>query len=562
MMNDPSQTRAQCIPGSRPALKASVWGHRYIARSAASLITAAGLMAGTTRVAEAQCESQEFWRLQTSATVGSTTPVAAVHRAAGSPTWIVAIGAFHEDVEDLSDAGAVHVFTRTDDGAWAESPAITELSPEAGSQFGIDVAVDSDWMIVGQSDENRTGRGSAHVFHYEAGEWAFHQELIPGDSHDGMLFGSFASIDGEWAVLGAYKANASLGAAYVYHLEGGAWFECQKLTPGDETGEVWFGYGVGISGDHIVVGASWANNRTGAAYTFERAGDGCSWVQDEKRLTVTSELLSYPQVAIQDDIVVVGGPSADNDQGVVYVFRQSGDTWIQEDELRAPDGAPDHLFGGSIAIDAGFVVVGAQRNGPGAGYVFRDAGSGNWVMDAKLTGSDAEQHFAGAAVAGELAVVSGESANGLTGYVFPGISDCNEDQATDLCGLVDGSLDDCDSDGIPDVCEPDCDGDGTPDDCDPDACCCTGRENLTVFCRAKNDGSLFIKGTVGRGSPGCQVTFWLDDDCPKVRTVNELGKCRAKWFDCGGDIEPGAHTVTAVLSCGTELGELGNVNCP
>lgn len=80
---------------------------------------------------------------------------------------------------------------------------------------------------------------------------------------------------------------------------------------------------------------------------------------------------------------------------------------------------------------------------------------------------------------------------------------------------------------------------------------CTGTEYLNAICRTRNDGSFLIKGTLGRGMPGCQVTFYLDGQCPKDRTINDRGKCRARWPHCQGPIEAGPHTVSAALSCGT-----------
>ncbi|MCC7291242.1 MAG: hypothetical protein IT449_04165 [Phycisphaerales bacterium] len=134
-------------------------------------------------------------------------------------------------------------------------------------------------------------------------------------------------------------------------------------------------------------------------------------------------------------------------------------------------------------------------------------------------------------------------------YEFQPIPDCNRNGFRDDLDIRSGRSDDCDNDGI-------------PDECDGPCCCETDREYLVTLCRTLQNGNLMVKATLGRGCPGERVTFYLDGECPKKRTINERGKCRAKWKTCNGDLAGGPHTVTAALSCGTVLGEPGNVECP
>jgi hypothetical protein len=83
---------------------------------------------------------------------------------------------------------------------------------------------------------------------------------------------------------------------------------------------------VAISGDTIVVGASW---------------------EDSSQTTITN------------------GPTASADNsatnaGAVYVFRRTGTTWAQEAYLKAPNAEAQDLFGDSVAISGDTIVVGAS----------------------------------------------------------------------------------------------------------------------------------------------------------------------------------------------------------
>jgi hypothetical protein len=108
-------------------------------------------------------------------------------------------------------------------------------------------------------------------------------------------------------------------------------------------------------------------------------------------------------VAISDDTIVVGAwgeNGAGDTYGAAYVFERNdggADNWGQVRKLTASDPGDDDCFGGSAAIHADTIVVGAYYEdgagfSRGAAYIFaRDAGgAGNWGEVKKLTASDAE----------------------------------------------------------------------------------------------------------------------------------------------------------------------------
>ena len=175
-----------------------------------------------------------------------------------------------------------------------------------------------------------------------------------------------------------------------------------KLTASDGADDDSFGGSVSISGDTLVVGASWdddSGHASGSAYVFERDGDGPgAWAQVAK-LTASdaAELDEFgSSVSIGGDTVVVGAPGDDGssyDFGSAYIFeRDEGGlgNWGEAAKLTASDGAEFAKFGTSVSISGDTLIVGAPGDDSGSAYVFeRDAGgSGNWGEVAKLTASD------------------------------------------------------------------------------------------------------------------------------------------------------------------------------
>ncbi|MCF7734030.1 MAG: FG-GAP repeat protein, partial [Akkermansiaceae bacterium] len=135
------------------------------------------------------------------------------------------------------------------------------------------------------------------------------------------------------------------------------------------------GYGtqVAIDGDTAVVGApgeaTALGTYVGAAYVYRRSGD--SWVQEAK-LTSIAPGASYAfgtSVAIDGNLIAVGAGSsvASISSGSVEFFLRNGTTW-QWASLFKPDPAPTY-FGRLIAMDNGILAVGDSTANLAAGRV-------------------------------------------------------------------------------------------------------------------------------------------------------------------------------------------------
>jgi hypothetical protein len=179
--------------------------------------------------------------------------------------------------------------------------------------------------------------------------------------------------------------------------------EDAKLTASDGAESDFFGVSVSISGDTVVVGANWDDDKgddSGSVYVFERdEGGPNNWGQAAK-LTASDGAQEDEfgnSVSISGNTVAVGAHFDDDNgfnSGSVYVFERDeggAGNWGQVTKLTASDGAEVDVFGVSVSISGDTLIVGARNNNSnGSAYLFeRDAGgSGNWGQVAKLTASD------------------------------------------------------------------------------------------------------------------------------------------------------------------------------
>jgi len=125
-------------------------------------------------------------------------------------------------------------------------------------------------------------------------------------------------------------------------------------------------YSVAIDGDYAVVGAQWHDGYRGAAYVLQRRGD--SWIVQQK--LQPDDLGRYDHfggsVSISGDYIVIGAAWHDTFRGAAYVFKYSGDTWIQQQKLVASDAVPDGQFAQRVSVDKDVITIAAVPGEPRA----------------------------------------------------------------------------------------------------------------------------------------------------------------------------------------------------
>ena len=385
------------------------------------------------------------------------------------------IGAYGDD-DDGEASGSAYIFQWDDaGGVWVEITKLTASDAVHNDNFGYEVAIDGDTVVVGAVWADTAGAvdsGAAYVFDRNLGgpdAWGEVAKLIASDAGFGDAFGISVYIDGDTVVAGSYSADGVVvdsGAAYVFERDAGGpdyWGEVVKLAASDGVTDAHFGVFASIDGDTAVVGADFdpaGGLERGAAYVYYRdhGGPG-AWGEVTKLMADDGAdgARFGISVAIDGDLVAVGAFFDDDgaifDSGSAYVFDRNlggADAWGQVAKLVASDGAEDDRLGIVIAIRDATVVVGAGRHDAaavdaGAAYVFHQdfGGAGAWGEVIKLTASDAgvEDYFGNGDVAlsGDHALIGAYGHDGTAGtnsgaaYVFeiPLFADGFESGTTD-----------------------------------------------------------------------------------------------------------------------------------
>jgi len=349
------------------------------------------------------------------------------------------VGAQLEDTGGTS-AGAAYIFTRSGT-TWTQQQKIQSSDIQADDRFGFSVAISGDTVVVGARTEDTGGAdgGSAYIFTRSGTTWTQQQKIQASDAQASDFFGNSVAIDGDIVIVGANgedTGGAGAGAAYVFTKTGTTWTQQQKIQASDLQAGDQFGWRVAISGDTVIVGATYEDTGgtdAGAAYVFTRSGT--TWTQQQKIQASDAQATDYFgwSVAIDGDTVVAGArneSAAGAYAGSAYIFTRDGTTWTEQQKIQASDPEASDLFGASVSISGDTVVVGADgedtgASNAGAAYIFTRDGT-TWTEQQKIQASDPEandQFGQSVAISGDTVVAGANLEDtGVTGagaaYIF------------------------------------------------------------------------------------------------------------------------------------------------
>lgn len=391
------------------------------------------------------------------------------------------------------NAGAAYVYRFVQD-TWVEAAKLTASDAGAGVQFGCDVAISGNVIVVGAPfddepcapDAPSCLTGSAYVFRYDGDEWVEEAKVFSELNAWWEGVGCKVDIDGDVIALGAPQGCGigsgeqfcTSGVGYLFRYDGMNWLPEARIKPDNPELDARFGIAVAVHGDLVVVGADRASGggaNSGAAYVFSH--DGIGWTQEAilATPTPTGEEGFGLTVATDGARVLVGAPLDDEAApgnpglatGAVHVMAKDAGVWSLQQTLAPADIGPGDGFGVAIDMAGGDLVISApfQPTAPaniaesGAAYLYR-LEDGSWTQAAKFVPAlpmPVERVGVDLAVSHGrvlLAAAGGEAMPFTAPYVVQHLGDCNDNDVVDACEVTTQMVNDVNFDGVPDACQP------------------------------------------------------------------------------------------------------------
>jgi hypothetical protein len=228
------------------------------------------------------------------------------------------------------------------------------------------------------------------------------QEVFPHGQVEGpqsVLFGHAVAMRNGTAFVGMPGAFDRHGRVVIFkQTENGGWQRAGTLDPSDDFS---FGQSLAFRDGYLIVGAS------KAVYVFRLGGGHWNlWQRLARPTELDADANSPGPMHFESGILVIGAPSDRlGPRAYVYDLNAAG-KFVLRSALKASDARDGELFGTSVSVASGVIVIGApgdrglSSNATGAAYVFRRNSSGAWVQRQRLvaTETQARDRF-GAAVA-------------------------------------------------------------------------------------------------------------------------------------------------------------------
>lgn len=184
---------------------------------------------------------------------------------------------------DAVNSGAVYVYV-FDGALWTQQAYLKASNTAAFDNFGFALALSGDTLAVGApytdsaiaeepadvDDPSSNGSGAAYVFLRDGSAWAQQAYLKSDDARAGDLFGYTLALSGDTLLVGApqedgggsgpladpaNKTQQNSGAAYLFARDGDGWSQLIYVKSSNPDRFDWFGQGVALSGDLMVVAA-------------------------------------------------------------------------------------------------------------------------------------------------------------------------------------------------------------------------------------------------------------------------------------------------------------------
>jgi len=205
--------------------------------------------------------------------------------------------------------------------------------------------------------------GRVYVFQRAHGTWSLVQTI--DEPFTGGLQDATLAFDGETIALGSAHADT----AWVYTKNHAGTFVLTATLaeePPPPPYRLNYGFSVAVEGKTLLVGAAGANDLNGGVYVYRNTGSTWQRTQlltpnDPQRGSEFGRLLS-----LDHDLLLVGSPWADLDptgnvptlNGAAYVFAKHGAQWSQEEKISNPtNGSFAHE---ALALDGRRAIISAH----------------------------------------------------------------------------------------------------------------------------------------------------------------------------------------------------------
>ncbi len=240
----------------------------------------------------------------------------------------------------------------------------------AHSQFGWATSMHGEFTAISAPMEpsDSVEVGAVYVYRKIPGDWSFFQKIEPENPVMLHRFGASIKLNDKTLLIGVPGYNAKSGAVIVYEFDGSKWNKTQTIIPKEPIRFQKFGSALEVKDDLALINSVSSNeegNASGIVYIFRNTVDG--WIQLELIVSPCvnkDDLFGASFRIVNETHLIVAAPrgnSSVEEAGLVYSFIKSNEGWTVNQIIAPENGRTHGLFGASIDYSAGRLIVGEME---------------------------------------------------------------------------------------------------------------------------------------------------------------------------------------------------------
>ena len=238
--------------------------------------------------------------------------------------------------------------------SWVQNDRISGY----GGRFGMDASMDGDYAIVGAPYVDGY-KGASFILQKTNNNWSVLKKLAPSDLVANDIVGWSVAIHNDTAAMSTYQKDG--GCIYVFEKnQGGAnnWGQVKKIPKATGVSNS-FGFDIDLHGDYIVA----SDHQGKKAHVFKRDQGGANnWGEFANLTNPDTSTASGRPVKISNDYILVSHAAYNSNTGRVLVYKKNNDgTWGNSNSpnffLELSNGTTTSQFGKSFAISENFIIL-------------------------------------------------------------------------------------------------------------------------------------------------------------------------------------------------------------
>ena len=323
--------------------------------------------------------------------------------------------------------GGAFLYQKNDTDKWTLIKTISPDSDEWTMDFGSEVAVGEDVILIGDRDAHN-GEGKVFTLYKEGEEWRTGSPLNYNYINDDGHFGHSISIDGQKALIGSRDGNVAV--QYDFDTITHSWTESHVFSPYYYQSNGRFGFSVELSGEYAIIGSPGYDKK--GLIEVHKLNNG-SWEKVSSVFNPLEKNETYFGASLSMNNQTISIGNYNGEKVFTYIINDA-------DELSLTNtfDSPNKSFGKfgrSVAINDDHMIIGATYGE--SAYIYSKDSFGEWGIDKTVSSANGVESIIGQKIPCIVGRAGNYPCKGIDLYSFLSPQDLGGTELNDIWGWTD-----------------------------------------------------------------------------------------------------------------------------